>query len=298
MAQSGLNPDDLTSLDRATATLFDESAELVNAEEWLLQTDYAASRNSAVQEFWRRRRDLMQSVLTEKLLPEVRSVRFSTPTIERGVPEVLFETPYGMVPIQKISQGYRTLIGWVVDLASRLFANFPESNDPLSEPAIVLVDEIDLHLHPCWQRQVMSFLTERFPNIQFIVTAHSPLIVQAASSVNANLALLRRDGDHVVIDNDVDQIRNWRIDQILTSELFGLETARPPEVEPKLERRKQLLSQAKLSAGDKKELARLEADIGPLPTGESAAEARDMLQLAQEATAVLQKYQGQRRDSN
>lgn len=51
----------------------------------------------------------------------------------------------------------------------------------LADPAVVLVDEIDLHLHPIWQRRLIGFLSERFPNTQFIVTAHSPLIVQAAS---------------------------------------------------------------------------------------------------------------------
>ena len=71
----------------------------------------------------------------------------------------------------------------------------------------------------------MGFLTDRFPNTQFIATAHSPLVAQAAA--DANLAVLHREGDHVVIDNEVDNIRNWRIDQILTSDLFGLRN-RPP----------------------------------------------------------------------
>ena len=91
----------------------------------------------------------------------------------------------------------------------------------------MLVDEIDLHLHPKWQREVIGFLTERFPNTQFIVTAHSPLIVQAAAG--ANLAVLKREGDHVVIENHPETIRGWRIDQVLTSDLFDLPTARPPD---------------------------------------------------------------------
>ena len=86
-----------------------------------------------------------------------------------------------------------------------------------------------MHLHPKWQRDLIGFLTERFPNTQFIVTAHSPLIVQAAT--DANIALLKREGDHVVIENHPETIRGWRIDQVLTSNLFGLETARPPDVE-------------------------------------------------------------------
>ena len=91
------------------------------------------------------------------------------------------------------------MIAWVVDFAGRMIERYPDSPDPLAEPAVVLVDEIDLHLHPKWQRELIGFLTERFPNTQFIVTAHSPLIVQAAAG--ANIALLKREGDHVVIEN-------------------------------------------------------------------------------------------------
>ena len=121
------------------------------------------------------------------------------------------------------------MIAWMVDFASRMVDRYPDSPDPLAEPAVVLVDEIDLHLHPKWQRELIGFLTERFPNTQFIATAHSPLIVQAAGE--ANIALLRREGDHVVIENDPETLHGWSIDQILTSELYGLKTARPPELE-------------------------------------------------------------------
>ncbi len=74
---------------------------------------------------------------------------------------------------------------------------------------MVLVDEIDLHLHPRWQRDLIGFLTARFPNAQFIATDHSPLIVQAAA--DANIALLRREGDHVVNDNNPETIALLKI---------------------------------------------------------------------------------------
>nr|WP_239015299.1 AAA family ATPase [Archangium violaceum] len=150
--------------------------------------------------------------------------------------------------MRNLSLGYRTLIAWMVDLASRLFERYPESPNPLAEPAVVLVDEIDLHLHPTWQRQLIGYLTERFPNTQFIVTAHSPLVVQSAT--DANIVVLKREGDHVVIDNDVESIRGWRVDQLLTSDLFGLETARPPQLEDFLKARTALLSKPRLTKKD------------------------------------------------
>jgi predicted ATP-binding protein involved in virulence len=168
----------------------------------------------------------------------------------------------------------------MVDLASRMFDRYPDSEYPLHEPAVVLVDEIDLHLHPKWQRDLMGFLTRLFPNTQFIATAHSPLVVQAAS--DANVVLLRREDDHVIIDNDVKAIHNWRVDQILTSDLFGLESARPPQLDGLLAERTEILSKARLTKKDRERLERIEEEIGSLPTGETPEdmEAMDVIRRA------------------
>ncbi|KFE68967.1 ATP binding protein [Hyalangium minutum] len=218
------------------------------------------------------------------LLPEVSDVRFAVPTAKVPAARVEVLTPYGWVAMRDLSLGYRTLIAWMVDLASRMFERYPNSPNPLAEPAVVLVDEIDLHLHPKWQRQLIGYLTDRFPQTQFIVTAHSPLVVQSAT--NANIVVLRRKGDHVVIDNDVESIRGWRVDQILTSDLFGLETARPPQIEEFLKERTALLSKPRLTREDEARLLELEAAIGPLPTGETHTE-REALELIQRAAARL-----------
>ena len=204
-------------------------------------------------------------------------------------PQVEAKTPYGWVRVADLSYGYKTALTWMVDLASRLFDRYPNSENPLAEPAVVLVDEIDLHLHPKWQRDLVLKLTETFPNTQFIVTAHSPLIVQAAP--NANLALLRREGDHVVIDNDVDEIRNWRVDQILTSDLFGLSSARPPQVAAVLEERRRILSQQTLSDTDRQRLAELEKIVDDLPVGETSADLRAQDALHR-AVALLKRDSG------
>jgi predicted ATP-binding protein involved in virulence len=208
--------------------------------------------------------------LLKNVLPDVEDIRLVPSSGPNPKPRVEFKTPYGWVPLRQLGYGYQTLITWVADLANRMAERYPDSPNPLAEPAVVLVDEIDLHLHPQWQRKLIGYLTERFPNTQFIATAHSPLVVQAAA--DANLAVLRREGDHVVIDNDVDNIRGWRIDQILTSDLFGLETARPPQVEPLLSERKNLLTKAKQSPADKRRLKELETEIGELPLGETPDE--------------------------
>ncbi|HEY9403216.1 MAG TPA: AAA family ATPase, partial [Pyrinomonadaceae bacterium] len=269
------------SEDAPFASLFSENIELLNAEEWLLQADYAAhaASNISARKRAEKRRDEIKDILIS-LLPDVDDIKFAQITEEQSKPRVEVRTPYGWVSIKDLSLGYRTLIAWMVDLASRMFERYPDSPNPLAEPAVVLVDEIDLHLHPKWQRTLMSYLSERFPNTQFIATAHSPLVVQAAS--DANVVLLRREGDHVVIDNDVKDIHGWRVDQILTSDLFGLESARPPQLDPLLVERTKILSKSRLTKKDKARLEEIEAEIGALPTGETPEdmEAMDVIRRA------------------
>ncbi len=261
-----------------SSSLFDEGAPLINAEEWLLQTDYA-SRTASGETRTRLENQITQiTQILKRILPDVDDIRIS-PADEEDFPRAEFLTPYGWVHINNLGLGYRTAIAWMVDLAVRLFRRYPNSPDPLVEPAIVLVDEIDLHLHPRWQRTIMDFLTERFPNTQFIVTAHSPLVVQAAQ--NANIVLLRREGDRVVIDNDPEIIKNWRVDQVLTS-VFELPSSRPPHIEPLLKRHEAILAKAHLTAKDEAELAKLADQIGPLPTADTPEdiEAMDIIRQA------------------
>jgi GTPase SAR1 family protein len=272
--------------DDTTATLFSEGATLLNAEEWLLQADYAASKPSRIKEQAKKRRDQIKEVLV-KLLPDVNDIRFTQLSEAQMKPRIEVKTPYGWVSIKDLSLGYKTLIAWMVDLASRLFDKYTDSPNPLAEPAVVLVDEIDLHLHPKWQRSLMGYLSELFPNTQFIATAHSPLVVQAA--IGANIVVLRRDGDHVVIDNDVEAIRGWRIDQVLTSDLFGLETARPPQLDNLLAERKRILSKGRITEKDKGRLRKLENKIGPLPAGETPKD-MEAMDIIRRAAARLKQH--------
>jgi predicted ATP-binding protein involved in virulence len=251
-----------------TASLFSDNATLLNAEEWLLQADYSialSARSGTVNPKLERRYQLIIEILKE-LLPDVEDVRIVMAGENRSGAIAEFLTPYGWVPLSSLGLGYRTVIAWTVDLAARMLDRYPDSDDPLSEPAVVLVDEIDLHLHPKWQRTIMTFLGDRFKNTQFIVTAHSPLVVQAAQ--NANIVLLRREGDEVIIDNNPEIIKNWRVDQVLTS-VFELPTSLPADIEPLMERRAKLLSKSKLTAKDERELKKLEDQIGTIPTAES-----------------------------
>ena len=82
------------------------------------------------------------------------------------------------LPVAQLSDGERGLLAMVFDLTRRLTQANPEMEDPAAEAeAVVLIDEIELHLHPGWQRQIVRNLTETFPKCQFIVTTHSPQVI-------------------------------------------------------------------------------------------------------------------------
>ncbi len=235
-------------------TLFDVDAKLINTEEWLLQIEFAASRDSDLKDRAIKRRDLIIETL-QKILPDEPPIRFKDSTnIDKPVPRIEFKTPYGWVGIRQLSYGYETVVAWIVDVAARMFKQYPNSDNPLEEPVIILVDEIDLHLHPKWQRQIFDFLEKRFPRAQFIVTAHSPLIVQSAPK-DANIIVLKKEqvGDEFVvkIDNNKKSVWSWRVDQIMASDLFGLDGLRNPEVERLMDERSILLRKDKDSMNEK-----------------------------------------------
>lgn len=86
------------------------------------------------------------------------------------------------ISIDELSDGYRTLLSLIIDLASRFAMANPDSPDPLQDEAIVMIDEVDLHLHPSWQKRVVGDLLRTFPNTQFILTTHSPFVVEATNN--------------------------------------------------------------------------------------------------------------------
>jgi hypothetical protein len=246
-------------------SLFVPDVPLINAVEWLLQADYA-SRGARGERALRRRERIERALV--RLLPDVSTIRVAGLDDDPPRPHVEAETPYGWVDLRDLSLGYQTMIAWIVDLASRMFEAYPDTEDPLAEAAIVLVDEVDLHLHPRWQRRITSHLGELFPNAQFIVTAHSPLVVQAPGVTN--IAVLRREGDQVRILNDPEEVRGWRVDQILTSDLFGLDSARPVDVERLMTRQQELVLLDTPSFEEQAELRKLDEELAKLAPGETA----------------------------
>lgn len=266
--------------------LFAESGDLYDAEKALLDLEYMALKGDG------RAKEMLESLidLLVELLPTIKSaldivivgpVQVLGDYASRG--GVQINTPTGRVALPKLSLGYKTVFAWAVDFALRMFFRHPNIQSPLEQPAIVLIDEIDLHLHPKWQRSIREYLTRHFSNTQFICTAHSPLMAQ--ESQNDNIAVLIQSGDEIHIHNDLHRVRGWRIDQVLTSDLFGLESARSTEIQNLIDERRKLLKKKRRSKQDKDRITELDTQIAVLPVSDNGddQEIVDLLKRAADA---------------
>ena len=140
------------------------------------------------------------------------------------------------VDFTELSDGYRTLLAVVADIARRMVQANPHQG--LQSEALVMIDEIDLHLHPKWQQVVLASLLEAFPNAQFLVTTHSPQIIATADP--EHLICLVRDGDGLSAVRP-DSTYGALPDRIL-EDVMGLAHARPPEAAEKLGRYLELIA--------------------------------------------------------
>jgi hypothetical protein len=224
--------------------------------------------------------------LLADLLPDIESA--SSITVHAKERIVKIKTSDGDVPLNNLSLGYKTMIAWSVDLALKMLSRHSESENPLSEPAIVIIDEVDLHLHPQWQRILRTKLTTHFPNTQFICTAHSPFMAQ--DSEDENLCVLQRDENNenqVNIENNPLIVKGWRIGQIVTSELFGLSSDRAVDEEKDIEERRILIDKSRRTQQEEERLRELNEKISGLPVTETEDE--KLLKQIRKAAQLLKE---------
>ena len=115
----------------------------------------------------------------------------------------------------QLSEGEKSVIALVGDLSRRLAIANPKRENPLEGDGIVLIDEIDLHLHPKWQEKIFPALQNTFPNIQFIVSTHAPKVLE---SVDENIQVIRLHEDaetHLVLAEPMEPMNGWDVNTIL-----------------------------------------------------------------------------------
>lgn len=123
-----------------------------------------------------------ESIAVETLLRVKKSIEeftgFRNPRIRRqGTPTMIVEKDGEELDVNQLSQGEKSLLALVGDIARRLAILNPSLDDPLQGEGVVMIDEVDLHLHPKWQHDLIDKLVRTFPKVQFILTTHSPHIV-------------------------------------------------------------------------------------------------------------------------
>jgi hypothetical protein len=135
---------------------------------------------------------------------------------------VWVHTDSGEVPLDALSQGTTAVLGWIGTVLLRLLETHPDSAAPEREPAIVLVDEIDAHMHPEWQHAIVGLVRARLPNLQVIATSHSPLVVGSLGDGKVFRVPSLATSRSVALEALTDRFEHYRADQILTSDAFGL----------------------------------------------------------------------------
>jgi hypothetical protein len=162
-------------------------------------------------------------------------------------------------PVAWLSQGYRSTIAWVADFVGQLFLAGGDAVEPADMEGIVLIDEIDLHLHPRWQVALVPALKRVFPKMQFVATTHSPMMLTGLDA--DEIFLLERDKDGNVTARCSDENPALRTGTELYSQFFGIEELYPNELGKKVDRYGELANDAYRSDAEEKERATLEKEL-------------------------------------
>ena len=208
-------------------------------------------------------------------------VSFELTGVDARSNRICINTPDGEITLDELSLGMASMIGGVGVLLQRLYEIFPNDDAPESRTALLLVNEIDAHLHPLWQTRLLSVLRDTFPNLHLLATTHSPLIV--ANAAGGELHHLRRDGDRVVAEKIEMPFEGWRADQILTGPAFDLDTTVDRTTAAKLKEYRHLQSTANQSAEQQERLGKLARELGAtLPRPQETADQREAVSLLEE----------------
>lgn len=236
---------------------------------------------------WLRQADDMQFGVAARALREILMVGDEV-EIERHRGSVRFRLGDHVSPLSRMSAGYQTVVAVAADIMRLLMERWQALE---SATAIVLVDELDAHLHPRWKMRIVRSLRDAFPSVQFIASTHDPLLLRGLR--NGEVALLRRDPDvGAVADRDLPPIEGMQVDELLTSRHFGLDSTLDPDTEALYDEYYHLLSlpsdagvkrridELRTRLGDKESLGRNQREnamlaaarafiAAPAPTGET-----------------------------
>ncbi len=230
-------------------------------------------------DLWLRTLDGPRFTEVARALREVLTLPDDAELVQDKDQGVLIKTGSQEVSIERHSDGYRSLFGTAVDIMHGMMGAAPDLHEARG---VVMIDEIETHLHPRWKLRVMAALRKALPQVQFIVTTHDPLCLRGMS--DGEVQVMIRDADQNIDRlRELPDVRGLRAEQLLTSDFFGLSSTADPEVELALAQ--QADAAAGATASIMAPLSSLTGinQLGDTPQEQVAAEAMD---------AYLQSRQG------
>jgi uncharacterized protein (TIGR02646 family) len=184
------------------------------------------------------------------------------------------------VPLEHLSDGYQSIVAVAADIMSVLLRRWPAME--VAE-GIVVMDELGAHLHPRWRMLITERLRETFPRLQFLVSTHDPLCLRGLEDGEA--VVLRRVGVSVDALTDLPPVKGLRVDQLLTSEHFGLRTTVDPSLELLFDRYYELLAKRRPTKAERLELESLRPQLEPYRVLGSTPREQLILEAADEFLA-------------
>lgn len=162
---------------------------------------------------------------------------------------VLVHGPWGAQPFHALGDGYRSTAGWVLDFLGRFWSANIEGKVSGEPSGIVLVDEVDEHLHPSWSREIYRLLQGAFPKVQFITTTHSP--IPLTSIQPDELILIEQKNTITTVHQDLPDTSTKTIDTLLRGKWFGLAKTMDDQTEALLKKYKEDLRRGEIEQIEK-----------------------------------------------
>ncbi len=216
----------------AHLSAFGEAVALSEALEWIKSSQFRALEKDP--KATALTQGLVNFINSSELLPhgaKIAEVTSSGVMLDNGAGTV--------VPVEEMSDGYRSVLAMTFEIlrametaygTDTLLDSLKADTGSVNLPGVILIDEIDAHLHPAWQKRIGTWFIERFPRAQFFVTTHSPIICQAAE--RGSIWRLVNPGSDVtsgrVKDSDLDRLLYGNVLEAFSTEFFGTDVTRSP----------------------------------------------------------------------
>jgi len=223
--------------------LFDPFSPIGNSTDWLLSLD-----DRAFEAIARALKGLLDLEQDDRLIRNRRAGRVDVEA-------------FGLrVPLEHLSDGYQSVVALATDLMISLLQQWPTVD---AAEGTVLIDELGAHLHPRWRMRIVPSLRQVFPRVQFLTSTHDPLCLRGLG--DGEVVVVKRDPEgEVVALTDLPSVAGLRVDQLLTSEHFGLNSTIDPELDALFAEYYLLKAKPHRTASDTRRLADLKAQLDGL----------------------------------